>query len=90
MYPNVVQFTMFLNTIAVEAQYPVYGDNDVSTVKPANCKNVNTGDNSDMEKCLMCGISSHKLYRYPEFKRKGPDERLNFQHLHKLWIIMLF
>ena len=32
VYPNFDQFTVFLNSFAVEAQDPVYGYNDVSTV----------------------------------------------------------
>ena len=48
VYPNFEQFTVLLNSLAVEAQDPVYGYNDVSTVKYANCKNVNTGDNCDL------------------------------------------
>ena len=36
VYPNFEQFTVFLNSLAVEAQDPVYGYNDVSTVKYAN------------------------------------------------------
>ena len=34
----------------------------------------------------MCGESTHKLYRYSTFKRKSPEERLNFEHLHELCI----
>ena len=86
VYSNFELFTVFLNSLPVEAQYPVYGYNDVSTVKYANCKNVNTGDNCDLEKCVVCGTSPHKLYRCPTFKGKSPKERLNFVHLHKLCI----
>ena len=37
----------------------------------------------------MCGESTHKLYRYSTFKRKSPEERLNFEHLHELCICCL-
>ena len=62
----------------------MYGYSDVSTIKHPSCKNVNTGDNCDSEKCGMCGTSPHKLFGCPTFKRKSPEERLNSVHLHNL------
>ena len=79
--------TMFRkNSLAVEAQDPVYGYSDVSTVKHANCKNVNTDDNCDSVKCVMCGTSPHKLFRCQTFKGKRPEEMLNCVHLPKFCI----
>ena len=44
VYPNFEQFTVFPNRLSVEAQDHVYSYSDVSTVKHASCKNVDSGD----------------------------------------------
>ena len=74
------------NVIQSCAQDPMHGYNVASTVKHVNCKNVNHGVNWELEKCVMCGESTHKLYSYSTFKRKSPEERLHFEHLHELCI----
>ena len=96
-YPGLSIFVDFVQRLAQDVNYPLYGYAIESPTRPVEvCKRAQTvshnmtatHNNGSLHKCPMCK-SVHRLTQCPIFKNEGMESRLDFVNTHNLCYICL-